>query len=196
MRSKVCGASHTAAQAQYTTSVCLLYAVQAHPNYDAPLLAAVNRETQRDAEMFTRSMADMHTLGVIPNQHTPSGERPAVQPAAPPPRAAAPDDAPADRVAKPERTPEATREASDHPDKPGRKRRLVVRKVKTKNEKGYTVTRDVEEYETCSEDEGARAPASEAPAAPKPAAQAPKRAAKPKGKPAQQPSLTSFFTKR
>ena len=71
-----------------------------------------------------------------------------------------------------------------------------MRKVKTKNEKGYTVTRDVEEYETCSEDEGARAPASEAPAAPKPAAQAPKRAAKPKGKPAQQPSLTSFFTKR
>ena len=85
-----------------------------------------------------------------------------------------------------------------------RKKRKVIRKEKTKNEKGYTVTRDVEAYESYSEDEPEEERKPAAPAA------EPKRAAPGGGhgpspqKPKQgrhaapgpkQPSLTSFFGK-
>lgn len=205
------------ARAQYTAPECLLYAVQAHKSYDAPLLASVNRETLHDAEMLARVQADTSRLGAITNAHTPSGDLPAAAPRRPPPakdtkpakppaddtKPAAPPADDAKRAAAPARV-DTKREGEPHPSKPGRKRRLVVRKIKTKNEKGYTVTRDVEEYESYSEDDAEDAPATSAPAAP--SAQAPPSApsapakrpppAKPKPKSAQQASLTSFFTKR
>ncbi|WFC95319.1 hypothetical protein MBRA1_001966 [Malassezia brasiliensis] len=203
-------------RARYTSPECLLYAVQAHKSYDAPLLASVNRETLHDAEMLTRAQKDTSRLGAIVNAHTPSGELPAVPPRRPPPAKdtkpaptpavdAQPAKPPADdtKPPMPART-DTKREGEPHPSKPGRKRRLVVRKIKTKNEKGYTVTRDVEEYESYSEDESEEAPpagASSVPPAqaapPAPAAPAKRPPpAKSKPKSAQQASLTSFFTKR
>lgn len=204
------------ARAQYTAPECLLYAVQAHKSYDAPLLASVNRETLHDAEMLARVQADTNHLGTIANAHMPSGDLQAVAPRRAPP-AKDTKSAPAPMAdTKPAKPPaddtkpqvaartDTKREGEPHPSKPGQKRRLVVRKVKTKNEKGYTVTRDVEEYESYSEDEAEEAvPAGASPAPPAqaapPAPAAPAKRpppAKPKPKSAQQASLTSFFTKR
>ncbi|WFD33444.1 hypothetical protein MCUN1_000257 [Malassezia cuniculi] len=87
-----------------------------------------------------------------------------------------------------------------------RKKRKVIRRERVKNEKGYTVTRDVEVYESCSdEDETKPAPAQ---AGTKPAAAATDAAAQPARAPARPPaapktskapkqsSLSSFFSKK
>lgn len=158
-----------------------MYALQASPTYDAPLLAAVNREITHDPALMERWGGDATALGVIANQHTPRTGPVSVAarrapPAAAPPKQERPDDEPV--VSDTGRV---------------RKRRKVIKKVKTKNEKGYTITRDVEEYESYSEDESEAPTAPAAPAAP--AARPPAPKSKAKGKP-QQPSLTSFFTKQ
>lgn len=169
-----------------------MYAVQAHASYDAPLLAAVNRQLIHDADMVARWADDATSLGVLPNRHTRTGEAPAAVPrAAPSKPQPQPQHTPAEpRLSDP--TPADTKRVPSDAlsSASGRKKRRVVHKVRTKNEKGYTVTRDVETYESCSDEERGPAPT---PAPAPPPAPAPKRPAKAKP---QQPSLTSFFTKR
>lgn len=81
--------------------------------------------------------------------------------------------------------PRADKRAAPQPD--AHKKRKIVRTEKTKNEKGYTVTRDVEVY--VSDDEAAPQPAPQVPSAPAPAP-APKSA---RAKAPKQASLASFF---
>ncbi|WFC99774.1 hypothetical protein MYAM1_002519 [Malassezia yamatoensis] len=200
--------------AQYTSSEQVLYAVHMSAQFDAPLLAAVNQETLYDAEMLAQSSKDPNRLGIILNNHTISGEMPVVQV----PRKAVPAAAKQDETVRPDiDSPDTKQEQhSKSPTQSKRKRRLVTRKVKTKNDKGYTVTRDVEEYESYSETEaenhgnqnnantaeaqGARStsdPTTDTKPSQAGQPMPPKRPApKAKGKPGQQPSLTSFFTKR
>ncbi|WFD43841.1 hypothetical protein MPSI1_002506 [Malassezia psittaci] len=199
--------------AQYTSFEQVLYAVHMSAQFDAPLLAAVNQETLYDAEMLAQSSKDPGRLGIILNNHTVSGEMPLVQV----PRKAVPAAAKQNETVRPDiDSPDIKQEQSTSPTQSKRQRRLVTRKVKTKNEKGYTVTRDVEEYESYSETEAeehgnqndtntAEAQIARPTSAPntntKPSQAgqpmpAKRSAPKAKGKPGQQPSLTSFFTKR
>lgn len=80
-----------------------------------------------------------------------------------------------------------------------RKKRKVIRKEKTKNEKGYTVTRDIEAYESYSSDEGTHEQsAPPAPQESKPAKPTLPRPPPPKSGRAgpKQHSLKSFFGKQ
>lgn len=177
----------------YTSSTHQIYAVQAHKTYDAPLLAAVNREMTHDAALVERYANGASELGAIGNAHT---KRDGATPLAAPRPRAAPSAAPRAAPSAAPSKEQDTKPAPSGETRRVRKKRKVVRKVKTKNEKGYTITQDVEEYESYSEDEPVDAPKAEATPEAKPEAKpkAPPKRPAPKGK--QQPSLTSFFTKQ
>lgn len=139
-------------------STCHIYAVQPPGALDAPLLASVNEALRHDPQYAGTARS---ALGALRNERTCDGAAPPVRP--PPVRLT---DVPAHA--------------------PAPKMRKVVRQVRTKDEKGYTVTRDVEEYVGGSEDARASEPK------PKPEPRAvPKAKATPK-----QHSLTSFFSKQ
>lgn len=197
-----------------------IYALQPQKTLDLPLLAAVNQETMHRPELLAAWEEMGPQLGAIVGSERRSAAaiplgseqrvpRPAKSTvpaaAAPPPRVK--DETPGG-PAQPPSEPAPASEAKAEPAPAGtrrvRKKRKVIRKEKTKNEKGYTVTRDVEAYESYSEDEPEEERKPAAPAA------EPKRAAPGGGhgsspqKPKQgrhaapgpkQPSLTSFFGK-
>lgn len=78
----------------------------------------------------------------------------------------------------------------------GKKRRKVIKQVRVKNERGYMVTKDVETYESGSdEDTPSVKPAAAPTTASTPAAAAPAKP-KRKGTAAKQQNLMSFFTKK
>lgn len=77
------------------------------------------------------------------------------------------------------------------------KRRKVIKRIRTKNEKGYTVFQDIEAYESGDEAAPTAQPASTAPAAPAPSKSPSKASPKGPSKAApKQHSLLSFFGKR
>lgn len=77
------------------------------------------------------------------------------------------------------------------------KRRKVMKRIRTKNEKGYTVFQDIETYESSDEAVPTAQPASTAPAAPAPSKSPSKVSPKGPSKAApKQHSLLSFFGKR
>ena len=208
-----------------------IYALQPQKTLDLPLLAPVNRETMHKPELLAAWEEMAPQLGAIVGSERRSAAaiplgseqrvpRPAKSTvpaaAAPPPRVkdetpggpAQPPSEPAPAQPPSGPAPAPATEAKAEPAPAGtrrvRKKRKVIRKEKTKNEKGYTVTRDVEAYESYSEDEPEEERKPAAPAA------EPKRAAPGGGhgpspqKPKQgrhaapgpkQPSLTSFFGK-
>ena len=196
-----------------------IYALQPQKTLDLPLLAAVNQETMHRPELLA-AWEDMgpqlgaivgserRSAAAIPlgsEQRVPRPAKSTVPAAAaPPPRVK--DETPGGPAQPPsEPAPAPASEAKAEPAPAGtrrvRKKRKVIRKEKTKNEKGYTVTRDVEAYESYSEDEPEEERKPAAPAAePKRAAPSGSSPQKPKqGRQAapghKQPSLTSFFGK-
>ena len=79
------------------------------------------------------------------------------------------------------------------------KRRKVIKRIRTKNEKGYTVFQDIETYESSDDAVSTTEPAPTAPAAPAPAPSKAPSTVSPKGPSKAAPkqhSLLSFFGKR
>ncbi|PKI84656.1 hypothetical protein MVES1_001671 [Malassezia vespertilionis] len=161
--------------AKYTNAQYQMYAVQPHAKYDAPLLASAVKQVMYEPDAPQRHNG---TLGILTNTRIVQRNGP---PGAAPCRVVS---ASVPSVLETPRTEQAASAPAPAPKAQGtgrvRKKRKVVRKVKVKNERGYTVTQDVEEYESYSEDE---------------LAESDKAASKPKPKKAQ-PSLTSFFAKQ
>ena len=108
------------------TTTKQVYALQpGHMAYDAALLAAMNRALACDAAYARQREAGLSAFGAIHLQGQQVGARPQGD----------------EQAMLPTEPTEAD----------ARKRRKVIKKVRTKNEKGYTVFQDIETYESCSD---------------------------------------------
>ncbi|KAL4402436.1 DNA-directed DNA polymerase [Malassezia pachydermatis] len=157
-----------------TSPTWFVYALQpgAHAAVDAPYLASIQQGLARDPAYAAQRANGLAAFGAVTNTWSSRGT------AAPPqPMSAATGPAPASTGA-------------------GKKRRKVIKQVRIKNERGYMVTKDVETYESGSdEDTPSVKPAAAPTTASTPAAAAPAKP-KRKGTAAKQQNLMSFFTKK